>query len=343
MINKRNIQLIRSCLIIVLTAILIVGMASCASGSVSTSMSALTTTSTPNTTLTSITVTPNPSNNLVIGSVEQFKATGNYSDGSSSDITSQVIWDATKTDANVADISSGGLAIGLAAGSSEITASENGTISSAVMLMVVAASQPPIVSYTTTTSTIASSLSTIIVMPASPSNILIGGTQQFTASGNYSNGTTKDITSQVTWASDNDAVITISSKGLATGLALGSADITATLGRVSNIGVPLTVTSTATTTTISTSPYIVLSPASGPPGYQFTIVGYNFTPGATISASNVTLNGAPCLGFPYHVDGTGGFTITVNLTTPIGANAIGTWIVSVTDSSGKQASRTFGE
>jgi len=174
MINKRNIQLIRSCLIIVLTAILIVGMASCASGSVSTSMSALTTTSTPNTTLTSITVTPNPSNNLVIGSVEQFKATGNYSDGSSSDITSQVIWDATKTDANVADISSGGLAIGLAAGSSEITASENGTISSAVMLMVVAASQPPIVSYTTTTSTIASSLSTIIVMPASPSNILIG-------------------------------------------------------------------------------------------------------------------------------------------------------------------------
>ncbi len=41
-------------------------------------------------------------------------------------------------------------------------------------------------------------------------------TGQFTAFGIYSDGTTKDITSQVTWTSSNSSVATIDSSGLAT-------------------------------------------------------------------------------------------------------------------------------
>jgi hypothetical protein len=63
----------------------------------------------------------------------------------------------------------------------------------------------------------------------SPSTTLkVGQTTQFTATGTYSDGSTKDITSSVTWASSNTTVGTISSSGLFTAKAQGTTDITAT-------------------------------------------------------------------------------------------------------------------
>ena len=46
----------------------------------------------------------------------------------------------------------------------------------------------------------AAMLSSIALTPASPS-VAKGLTEQFTATGTYSDGTTSDLTSQVTWAS----------------------------------------------------------------------------------------------------------------------------------------------
>src|SRR5262249_59145559 len=57
--------------------------------------------------------------------------------------------------------------------------------------------------------------------------------QQFTATGKYSDGSTQNITSQVTWASSNTTAATINASGLATGVAAGSTTISATLGAVS--------------------------------------------------------------------------------------------------------------
>ncbi len=61
-----------------------------------------------------------------------------------------------------------------------------------------------------------------------------GGTTQFTATGTYSDGSTQDITSLVTWASDAPAVAIISnavgSEGLATSVSSGNAAITAASG-----------------------------------------------------------------------------------------------------------------
>ncbi|MBO19123.1 MAG: hypothetical protein CL732_01110, partial [Chloroflexi bacterium] len=67
------------------------------------------------------------------------------------------------------------------------------------------------------------------------------GTQQYTATGHYDNGTNADITDSVTWASSNTAVATIDAAGLATGVALGSTSISASHGEIGSTAVTLSV------------------------------------------------------------------------------------------------------
>ena len=74
-------------------------------------------------------------------------------------------------------------------------------------------------------------LVSIAVTPADPS-IIVGATQQFTATGTYSDATTADITGDVTWASSLTAVATIAAAGLATSVAEGTTTISAILGSV---------------------------------------------------------------------------------------------------------------
>jgi uncharacterized protein YjdB len=73
------------------------------------------------------------------------------------------------------------------------------------------------------------SLVSISVTPANPS-IQRNTTAQFTATGTYSDNSTKTIT--VNWSSSNSSVATINSSGLATATNLGSTTITATSGAV---------------------------------------------------------------------------------------------------------------
>ena len=76
-------------------------------------------------------------------------------------------------------------------------------------------------------------LVSIAVTPASYSTLAVGGTQQFTATGTYSDASTGDLTTQVTWTSSDTTKATVNSTGLGTGIAYGSATITASLGGVS--------------------------------------------------------------------------------------------------------------
>ena len=170
-------------------------------------------TTTPVTTLTSIAVTPALPANLPVGSTQQFTAVGTYSNGTTANITSQVTW--ASSDTTKSSITSlGGLATGIAVGSTNITAALNGLTSPAVTLNVVA----PV------------TMTAIAVTPASPDNLTIGLTQQFTAIGTYSNSTTANITSQVSWASSDTTRAAISSPGgLAIGIAAGNTNITAAL------------------------------------------------------------------------------------------------------------------
>jgi hypothetical protein len=75
----------------------------------------------------------------------------------------------------------------------------------------------------------AQTLTAIKVMPAPSLSIFTGATQQFAATGTYSDGSTQDVTSQATWASSNTDVATVNDSGLATAVTAGTTTISATL------------------------------------------------------------------------------------------------------------------
>jgi hypothetical protein len=116
------------CLIVGLISALTLGVAGC-SKKTAAPMIPVTTT------LSSIMVTPNPSANLTVNSVQKFTAIGKYSDGTTADITSDVTW--SSSNPAIATIDSSGTVIGLAAGTVSITASLSGITSSPVSLTVI--------------------------------------------------------------------------------------------------------------------------------------------------------------------------------------------------------------
>lgn len=83
-----------------------------------------------------------------------------------------------------------------------------------------------------------------ISLSPSASSIQTGTTQQFTATGSFSDNTTQNLTSTATWSSSSAAVATITSGGLATAVAAGTTTIKAVSGAVSGT-TTLTVTATA--------------------------------------------------------------------------------------------------
>jgi outer membrane protein assembly factor BamB len=75
-------------------------------------------------------------------------------------------------------------------------------------------------------------LLSIAVTPDNPT-VTVGKTKQLTATGSYSDGSTQDLTAQVTWQSSDPAKATVSSTGLVAGQNYGSTTVTATLGSIS--------------------------------------------------------------------------------------------------------------
>jgi hypothetical protein len=176
--------------------------------------------------LQSIAVTPaNPS--VPSGKTEQFTAIGSYSDKSTKDLTTQVVWSSATT--GVATISgapgSQGLAAGLTTGRSAISATLDGITGSTVL-------------------TVSPAVLLSIALVQGTSSIVQGSTDQFTATGTFSDKSTANLTSLVTWESAAPLVASITAAALATGVAPGVSAISATLNGVSSSAV-LTVTAPA--------------------------------------------------------------------------------------------------
>ena len=74
-------------------------------------------------------------------------------------------------------------------------------------------------------------LESLTIAPAT-ATIAAGLTQQFTVTGSFSDSSTQDLTRSVTWSSNNEPVATIAAGDLATGVADGTATITATLAGI---------------------------------------------------------------------------------------------------------------
>ncbi|MHB8483776.1 MAG: Ig-like domain-containing protein [Nitrospiria bacterium] len=89
-------------------------------------------------------------------------------------------------------------------------------------------------------------LTSITVTPTSAS-ILVGGTEPFSATGTYTDGTTKGLTTSVNWVSSNTSIATISnasgSQGFATAsdFNTGKTTITASVSGITSNPATLTV------------------------------------------------------------------------------------------------------
>src|SRR5580700_4061198 len=185
-------------------------------------------------TLTAIAVTPSTMS-MTIGATERFTATAIYSDESTANVSSTVAW-SSSTPAS-ATVNSTGNATAVAPGSNTITATLSGVSGTAILTV-----QPQ-------------SLTVIAITP-NPASLIVGATQQFTATGTYNDGSTANVTSLASWTSSTPSVATINSTGLATGVASGSTTITASLGGVS----------AATAVTVAGVSSISVAPASPSPG-----------------------------------------------------------------------------
>ena len=202
--------------------------------------------------ISSIQVTP-PSMSVGSGATQQFKATAQMSDGSTKDVSSSVQW--TSSDSAIASISANGLATGSGSGTVTITAI-SGTLKSTATLTVTSA---------------AANLASIAISPVT-SSIAVNTSQQFTATGTYSDGSSADLTSLVTWASSSTTVATINAGGLVSAVNTGSTNITASFAGITQ------------STSLTVAAPTIVSIAVTPVGLTLGIgIGQQFVATATYS------------------------------------------------------------
>ena len=272
--------------------------------------------------LQSISVVPSPAA-VAAGLTLQFAATGHYSDSSTQDVTTSVTWSSSNT--GIATISntagSQGLATGVSAGGAVTITATQGAVNGTAQLSVTA----PV-------------LQSITVSPASAS-IAKGLTQQFTATGHYSDGSMQNITASVTWSSSNAGIASISntagSQGVATGVSIGGPlTITATQG-VSGAA-QLTVTA-AVPVSVLVTPANAQIPVGASQQYAAMQVfsdgtQINVTKTATWASSNTAVATFGKMELAKAV-GLGSTTISATYKGMIGATTLTTFALTVSPSS----------
>ncbi|MFM7970156.1 Bacterial Ig-like domain (group 2) [compost metagenome] len=141
---------------------------------------------------------------LAAGLTGQLAATGSYSDGTSVDVTADVTW--TSNNPIVAAVGlNTGLVNAVLPGTAIITATLNGQSTT----LVVTVSNAVVTS--------------VMIEPIS--SLAAGTTAQFKATATLSNLATLDVTAQANWQSSDPGIITVTSAGMATGVAPGSATV----------------------------------------------------------------------------------------------------------------------
>jgi hypothetical protein len=144
------------------------------------------------------------------GATVQLGAMATLSDGVTQDVTTQVSW--TSSNPSFISITPTGQMTAIAPGSAVVSVKMNGVTGQLTVTVTAAA------------------LSKITI---STPNALVakGMTEQLSASGSFSDGTTQDLTSQVTWQSSNPAALTVSNQlgaqGQLVGVGVGQTTITA--------------------------------------------------------------------------------------------------------------------
>ncbi|WP_342058627.1 beta strand repeat-containing protein [Aeromonas sp. OTU364] len=196
-----------------------------------------------------------PTASLPKGTKLQFQAIATFSDNSSQDVTSQVNWNSS--DISVATIDLNGEATAFSEGGSSISANFLGVTSNTVLLVV----------------TNATVNSIQVVLNGGSGNLAKGSSVQFKAQAVLSDGSTLDVSSQAAWFSSDQTKVTINAQGLATGVAVGTSTISASLNGVTSAGTVLTVTNATVSQIQITPPSLTL--AKGTKGKLTAIATYS--------------------------------------------------------------------
>ena len=220
--------------------------------------------------LVTIAVTPaNPT--LAAGTSLDLTATGTYSDGTTMNITGIVQWKSTET--SVATVAASGKITGVAVGTSLVSATL-GTATGSTNLTV--------------TSAVLQSVS----IAANSTSLAAGTKQQFTATGLFSDGSNQVLTTAVAWKSSTPSVATITSDGMATAVAVGTANISAVYQNVTYDTV-LTVTG-ATVQSLAITPGIT-ELAAGSTRQMDVIATYSDSSIQNVSSSATWSTSAPAI------------------------------------------------
>src|SRR5208282_6121966 len=155
--------------------------------------------------LLSITVSPNQAS-LPLDETQQFTATGNFTDGSTQNLTQSVVWSSSAS--NIAVVNQTGMAVANAIGTATIGATSVNLTGTASLTVNPAA------------------VVSLNIVPATLS-ITLGSSSQLQAIATFSDGTTQDMTATVTWSSMQPAIAIVSSSGLTTAETVGSTTILA--------------------------------------------------------------------------------------------------------------------
>ena len=156
--------------------------------------------------LTTLSVTP-ADVSIILGQTQSLTAMATYNDNSTANVTSSVTW--SSGDNTVATVSASGIITSVAVGNATITASLSGLQATSNIIVE------------------ANVLKSLIIEPAMVS-IDQGQTQALSATATYVFGSPEDVTSSVTWSSDDNTVATVSN-GVVTGVSSGEAIITVNL------------------------------------------------------------------------------------------------------------------
>ncbi|WKD50175.1 Ig-like domain-containing protein [Microbulbifer spongiae] len=211
--------------------------------------------------LTDIQVTPAVVS-LPKGNAQQLTALGTYSDGTRVDLTDSVDWHIGDT--AIATLDMLGELVAVGEGSTTAFASSAGMVSNTVTITVTGAE-----------------LTSIQVTPASV-DLAKGNTQQLTALGRYTDGSSADITDSVDWHSDNTAVATLDRSGELTAVEEGSTTASASWGDIVSNTVTVTVSGAVLTAIQVTPPAPSLAKGNR---QQLTAMG-TYSDGSTDDVTN---------------------------------------------------------
>jgi hypothetical protein len=169
--------------------------------------------------LTQIVITPaNPV--IAKGASVRLSATGSFANETTQLLSASVLWKTAQS--SIATIDPEGNVTGVSEGIAQVSALYQGV--TAITSVTVG---PP-------------ALRSVTISP-NQSSLPVGETEQFTATGSFTDGTTQNLTQSATWSSSAPGIANVSPAGAAVAVSVGTATITAASGTITG-SVSLTVT-----------------------------------------------------------------------------------------------------